>query len=68
MVIINAAKMEDISWSHVTALEKRASDTKKIIPDTPDKSDDPSEGLMNIMRTMYEHIKIKISFLTSVSF
>lgn len=52
MVIINVAKIEDVSWSHVTELEKRASDSKKIIPE-PDKSDDPSEGLMNVMRTMY---------------
>lgn len=51
MVIINAAKVEEVSWSHVTELEKRASDAKKVIPET-DKSEDPSEGLMSIMRTM----------------
>lgn len=52
MVIINAAKAEDFNWSHVTEMEKRASDAKKIVPDT-EKSDDPSDGLMNVMRTMY---------------
>lgn len=52
-VIINAAKTEDITWSHVTELEKRASDAKKIVPES-DKSDDPSDGLMSIMRSMYD--------------
>lgn len=51
MVIINVAKIDDSNWSHVTEMEKRASDAKKILSET-EKSDDPSEGLMNIMRTM----------------
>lgn len=52
MVIINVAKLDQNDWSHVTEIEKRASDSKKLVPDT-EKPDDPSEGLMNIMRNMY---------------
>lgn len=51
MIIINVAKIEETSWSHVTELEKRSSDAKKIVPET-DKSEDPSDGLMSIMRSM----------------
>lgn len=51
MVIISLTKKDEQTWSHVTELEKKASDSKKIIPDT-DKSADPSEGLMSIMRNM----------------
>lgn len=51
MIVINAAKIEQVEWSHVTELEKRASDAKKIVPPT-DKSSDPSEGLMSIMKNM----------------
>lgn len=52
MIIITAAKRESINWSHVTELEKKASDSKKVVPDT-EKGADPSEGLMSIMRNMY---------------
>lgn len=51
MVIISAAKQEQKEWSHVTEIEKRASDSKKLAPES-EKSDDPSEGLLNIMKNM----------------
>lgn len=51
MIIISAAKNEQKEWSHVTEIEKRASDSKKLLSDT-EKSDDPSEGLMKIMKNM----------------
>ncbi|KAK9718222.1 CS domain [Popillia japonica] len=53
MVIISAAKQEQKEWSHVTEIEKRASDSKKLAPES-EKSDDPSEGLLNIMKNMYQ--------------
>lgn len=51
MVVVNVAKKEQVEWSHVTELEKRASDAKKLNPPA-DKSSDPSEGLMSIMKNM----------------
>ncbi|CAH1119316.1 unnamed protein product [Phaedon cochleariae] len=52
MVIINAAKSSPDHWSHVTEWEKKASDKKLPNLDT-DKSD-PSDGLMSLMKNMYE--------------
>lgn len=52
-MIITAVKVEPQNWSHVTEFEKKASESKKLVPDMDEKSDDPSEGLMNIMRNMY---------------
>lgn len=54
MILISIAKTEPDTWSHVTELEKRASESKKIVPETDEKSDDPSEGLMSIMKNMYQ--------------
>ncbi|KRT83074.1 hypothetical protein AMK59_3115 [Oryctes borbonicus] len=51
MVIINAAKKDHKEWSHVTEIEKRASDSKKLTSDA-EKTDDPSEGLLNIVKNM----------------
>lgn len=50
MVVVNVAKKEQVEWSHVTELEKRASEAKKV--PAADKSSDPSEGLMSIMKNM----------------
>lgn len=49
MVIINAAKVNSTSWSHVTELDKKAAESK-----TPklDENADPSEGIMNLMKNM----------------
>ncbi|XP_072386923.1 calcyclin-binding protein [Diabrotica undecimpunctata] len=52
MVLINAAKTSSDNWSHVTEWEKKASDSKTPKMD-PDKMD-PSEGLMSLMKNMYE--------------
>ncbi|KAF5273443.1 hypothetical protein FQA39_LY07460 [Lamprigera yunnana] len=54
MVLINVAKVEQNHWDFVTEIEKRASQAKKLPPLDPDKSTDPSEGLMSLMKNMYE--------------
>ncbi|KAJ8918031.1 hypothetical protein NQ315_011487 [Exocentrus adspersus] len=54
MVIVNAAKKEVENWSHVTEWEKKASDAKNLPPPDSDKQADPSEGLMSLMKNMYE--------------
>lgn len=51
MVIVNLIKSQEKDWSHITETEKRLSDSKKL-PETG-KSDDPSEGIMSIMKNMY---------------
>lgn len=53
-IIINAAKVEQKNWEFVTEIEKRASDAKKLSTPNPDASADPSEGLMSLMKNMYE--------------
>ncbi|ENN72666.1 calcyclin-binding protein [Dendroctonus ponderosae] len=53
LILINVAKKEDITWSHVTEWEKKASDKKMPSMDSDDKSD-PSASLINLMRNMYE--------------
>lgn len=52
MVVINLAKETPVSWSHVTETEKKASEAKKV--PQMDKNADPSDGLMSIMKNMYE--------------
>lgn len=54
MVVILAAKEKEENWSHVTQYEKKASDSKKLVPDKPDESIDPSESLMSMMKKMYD--------------
>lgn len=52
LILINAAKKEDIHWTHVTEWEKKASESKKTSSfDSEDKSD-PSASLMNLMKNM----------------
>ncbi|KAL3277028.1 hypothetical protein HHI36_012390 [Cryptolaemus montrouzieri] len=53
MVIINAAKVDPTNWSHVTEIEKKASDAKQK-PFDVDKSGPPEDGLMTLMKNMYE--------------
>ncbi|XP_030755749.1 calcyclin-binding protein [Sitophilus oryzae] len=52
LILINAAKKEDIRWLYVTEWEKKTSETKK----TPsfDSDTDPSASLMSLMKNMYE--------------
>lgn len=52
MIIVNLAKTQNVNWSHVTEVEKRARDTS-MAPEM-DKNADPSEGLMSIMKNMYD--------------
>lgn len=44
------------NWSHLTTTEKRLADMKKSELDTDvgATKDDPTAGLMNIMKNMYE--------------
>ena len=51
MVVINAAKVKPDKWSHVTELEKKASDAQNAKFKADDNMD-PSEGLMSIMKNM----------------
>ncbi|KAK4883649.1 hypothetical protein RN001_006968 [Aquatica leii] len=53
-VLINAAKIEQKHWDFVTEIEKRASEAKKLNTPDLDKSADPSEGLMSLMKNMYD--------------
>lgn len=41
------------TWSHITAAEKAAADAKKLGEPKMDDSTDPSAGLMNMMKKMY---------------
>lgn len=53
MILINAAKVEQNNWGFVTETEKRTSDAKK--PPTMDtEKSDPTEGLMSLMKNMYD--------------
>lgn len=51
MVLINAEKIKNIDWSHVTELEKKVTDSHKI-KTAEHMSEDPNQGLMNIMKDM----------------
>ncbi|KAF5276097.1 hypothetical protein FQR65_LT16483 [Abscondita terminalis] len=53
-VLVNVAKLEQKHWDFVTEIEKRASEAKKLPTPDSDKSADPSEGLMNLMKNMYD--------------
>ena len=55
MVVIMLAKAkEGQNWSHVTAAEKAKADKKNEVPKMDDDSGDPSKGLMNMMKKMYD--------------
>lgn len=54
MVVVSLAKAnEDSRWSHLTSSEKKAKEPKA--PPKPDKEGaDPTSGLMDMMKQMYE--------------
>lgn len=55
MVVIMAAKAQpNIAWEAVTAEEKRVLDQKKNRGLNDSASKDPTAGLMNLMKQMYE--------------
>merc|ERR1719278_1369261 len=55
MVVIMLAKSNPgQNWSHVTAAEKAKADKKNEVPKMDDDSGDPSKGLMNMMKKMYD--------------
>lgn len=51
MVVITAVKIANSDWSHVTEIEKKAADAKAKKYEV-DKSGDPNDSLMNMMRKM----------------
>lgn len=55
MVVIFVAK-EDVGkhWSHATAAEKAKADKKNDVPKMDNDDGDPSKGLMNMMKKMYD--------------
>ncbi|CAH2015081.1 unnamed protein product [Acanthoscelides obtectus] len=53
MVIITLAKASEGNWSHVTEYEKKSSELKKPKLGGSDNAD-PEEGLMSLMKNMYE--------------
>lgn len=53
MVVISAAKVKEANWSHVTEFDKKASDSKKLLPDKETEEDvGPEASLMNMMKRM----------------
>jgi len=55
MVVIFLAKAKvGQNWSHVTAAEKAKADKKNDVPKMDDDGGDPSKGLMNMMKKMYD--------------
>lgn len=50
LVVISASKVKDVTWSHVTELEKKADDAQKAKFKTD--SSDPNESVMSIMKNM----------------
>merc|ERR1712037_481760 len=55
LLIFIAKAKEGNKWSHITHAEKVAADSKsKAMDPKPDASKDPSAGLMDMMKKMYE--------------
>lgn len=54
VVIFLAKKKQGQHWSHVTAAEKAKADKKNEVPKMDDDDGDPSKGLMNMMKKMYD--------------
>ncbi|GLV43701.1 uncharacterized protein CBL_06973 [Carabus blaptoides fortunei] len=55
MVVISAAKLKEGNWSHVTEFDKKASDSKKLLPDKETEEEaGPEASLINMMKKMYE--------------
>jgi len=55
LLIFIAKAKEGNKWSHITHAEKVAADSKnKAMEPKPDASKDPSAGLMDMMKKMYE--------------
>ena len=54
VVIFLAKKKPGQHWSHVTAAEKAKADKKNEAPKMDDDDGDPSKGLMNMMKKMYD--------------
>lgn len=54
MVVVSLAKVETGQhWSHLTSVEKKAKEPKPV-PKLDDEGGDPTAGLMNMMKQMYE--------------
>lgn len=54
MVVVFLSKVEPTHWKHLTLSESQLKEShKKEISDDLDASSDPSQGLMNLMKKMY---------------
>merc|ERR1712228_249080 len=55
MVVIFLKKDDfGVKWSHLKKVDKETADKPKFTPKTDDNNADPSAGLMNMMKQMYE--------------
>ena len=53
-VVVFLAKAKQITWTAVTAEEKKSKELKAPKMATPDASDDPNASLMNMMKQLYD--------------
>lgn len=53
MVVIFLSKSQNNKWTYLTTVEKKAKEPKSSLPKM-DPNEDPSSGLMDLMKKMYE--------------
>lgn len=54
MVIVYLTKSESVKWSHLTVSESKLKDAQsKALTDEMESNEDPSQGLMSLMKKMY---------------
>ena len=53
-VVVFLAKANQITWTAVTAEEKKSKEFKAPKLSSPDASDDPNASLMNMMKQLYD--------------
>lgn len=54
MVVVYLSKrQQSVDWKHLTLSEQKLKDAQKKDMDDMNSSEDPSQGLMNLMKKMY---------------
>lgn len=53
MVVIMLAKAQSSNWSYLTSVEKKLKEPKSAVPKV-DPNEDPTSGLMDLMKKMYD--------------
>ncbi|XP_014289728.1 calcyclin-binding protein [Halyomorpha halys] len=53
MVIVYLSKSQSVDWKHLTLSEQKLKDAQKKDIDDMNPNEDPSQGLMNLMKKMY---------------